>query len=210
LKRIDAFNNKLTGTIPSSITKISVLQIFHLKDNKLTGTIPGLGSMQRLSWVDLSNNMLHGTIPQSFGTSRAIEDLRLGGNFLYEPIPRGLCKNPSLNGGATKMYGCDGVLCPIGTYSDAGHAMETQGCIKCPDGKTTLYLGSSLDKCRTIDAKDVLTMFFEVMQGDTWPEESQKNWGDPNVDVCSWSGISCNKDGELIGMGFPLVGLDEA
>ena len=188
---------------------MDALQILHLKGNHLTGTIPDLGRMPRLSWLDLSNNVLHGTIPQSFAISRSIEDLRLGGNRIYEPIPHGLCNHPNINGGATKQFGCDGVICPLGSYSDVGHAVESHGCTRCPPGETTLYLGSSKAACQTFEPTKILSIFYDVMQGNVWPPAFQHNWGDFEVDICDWAGISCDSSGELISMGFPLVGLEE-
>jgi hypothetical protein len=208
---VDVFNNQFSGTIPSTLLNVDALQILHLKGNQFSGTLPELGKLPRMSWIDVSNNNLHGTVPQSLGSSLVIEDLRLGGNMLYEPIPRGLCSNPNVNGGATKQYGCDGILCPLGTYAEtSGHASETYGaCVKCPPGETTLYLGSFESACQELTPEEILTIFFEVMQGDVWPADAQRNWGDFNVDVCDWGGISCDSNGELMGMAFPLVGLDD-
>ena len=207
----DVFNNKFEGPIPSTLLNVDALQILHLKGNRLTGTIPELGKLPRMSWIDVSNNNLYGTVPHSLGASLVIEDLRLGGNGLYDPIPRGLCSNPNVNGGATKLYGCDGILCPLGTYAEtSGHASETYGpCVKCPTGETTLYLGSFENACQEISPEEILSMFFEVMQGDIWPVEAQRNWGDLDVNICDWAGISCDANGELMGLAFPLVGLDD-
>lgn len=206
------FSCKLTGTIPSSYLNLESLQILHLKGNKLTGTVPELGRLTRMSWLDLSNNAFHGTIPHSLGSSLVIEDLRLGGNMLYDPIPRGLCANPNVNGGATKQYGCDGILCPLGTFAETsgGHASESHGpCTPCPSSETTLYLGSPRNACQEIRPEEILTMFYDVMQGELWPSRAQHNWGDLTVSICEWAGISCDANGELTGMAFPLVGVDD-
>lgn len=203
------FNNNFTGEIPNSFTQLDKLQIVNLKGNQLTSTIPDLGKMQSLTWIDLSNNALHGTIPHSLGSSRIIQELRLGGNMLYEPIPHGLCSNINLNGGMTMTYGCDGVICPLGTYSDSGHATEQEGCTKCPGGLSTLYLGSTKDACQEFSPEMILSMFFEVMDGESWPASFQKNWGDTSVSVCQWGGLSCDENGELASIAFPLVGLEE-
>lgn len=208
----DLFGNKFTGSVPNTLLNLEALQILHLKGNRLTGTIPDLGRLPRMSWIDLSGNNLHGTVPPSLGVNPEIEDLRLGGNMLYEPLPRGLCANPHLNGGATKLFGCDGVLCPLGTYSEnSGHASETYGpCQPCPPGETTLYLGSLRSGCRRIAPAEILTMLYEVMRGSSaWPAEARRNWGDLSVNVCDWAGISCDADGEMTGLAFPLIGLDD-
>jgi hypothetical protein len=202
--RKDIFANKLTGTIPLDLIKIPVLQIIHLKNNKLSGTIPpGIGSLPLLSWLDLSQNQIHGTIPPSFGTSRFLKDLRLAGNMIYDPIPPELCTNSNLNGGVTKAYGCDGVLCSLGTYSDSGHAIDDKGCIKCPDGETTLYIGST--SCVRLSEADILSIFFYGMYGDDWPEDTKLNWADPVISPCEWGGITCDSEGEIVSLSFPLL-----
>ena len=157
---------------------MSVLQIFHVKDNLLSGTIPPeFGELPFLSWFDVSQNQLHGTIPPSFGKSKSIEDFRLNSNMLYGDVPHGLCTNPKVNGGAAKQYGCDGIVCPRGTYnSENGHAADDKPCVKCPDGYSNLYLGRS--KCYPLSDVDIMTMLYEALEGHRWPEEFGKNWGD--------------------------------
>ena len=198
------------GFLPESLIHIPGLQILHLKLNTLSGTIPELGLIPTLSWVDLSDNKyLVGQIPASLGTSRSLEDLRLGGNMLYDPIPHSLCTHHKLNGGATKAHGCEGVLCPIGTYAEAGHATEQTRCTPCPAGHTTFYLGGKKSSCQFLTPETILSMLFEVMNGLAWPTEMQKNWGDTDVPLCDWAGMTCDEDGTLTGISFPLSGLEE-
>jgi Leucine-rich repeat (LRR) protein len=208
LKRIDLFNNQLTGTIPESLARVSSLQIIHIKLNSLTGTISsGFGELPFLSWFDVSSNQLHGTIPASFGQSQTLKDFRLGGgNMFYDPIPDALCMNENINGGLTKTYGCSGVICPLGTYSDPGHATHADGCKPCPAGKTTLYLGSSA--CIKFDEEDYIAMIYDIMAA-TNNFSIQKGHWDLNRegDVCTWNGISCDEKGEVESISFPLLGL---
>jgi Leucine rich repeat len=183
---------------------VNVLQIFHLKDNLLTGTIPAaFGDLPYLLWFDISQNLLLGTIPSSFGKSQSIEDFRLAGNMLYDAVPHGLCINPRINGGATKQHGCDGVLCPAGTYAETGHATDDQPCIKCPDGQSNLYIGSLT--CNEISEVDILSILYEVLQGAMWPEDKSVNWSDPSKSVCEWAGIDCDSNGEITSISFPLL-----
>lgn len=56
----------LTGSIPSTFTKLTKLQNLILDSNKLTGPIPDfLSKMKSLEMVDLSDNGFTGTIPSS-------------------------------------------------------------------------------------------------------------------------------------------------
>lgn len=124
--------------------------------------------------------------------------------MLYGEIPQSLCNHPTVNGGLTATYGCDGVICPLGYYSDSGHATHADnGCKKCPEGETNMYLGSS--HCRQFSEADILSIFFDAMQGEKWPDELQENWKNQNVDICYWSGIICDADGEVVSMGFPIA-----
>jgi hypothetical protein len=129
--------------------------------------------------------------------------------MLYEPIPHGLCSNHKINGGATKAFGCDGVICPIGTYSDSGYATELNGCSKCPPGQTTYYLGSQKTGCQVVTPENILAILFEVMNGHKWPDAYLDNWSDSEVPVCEWAGLTCDENDELIGIAFPLRGLEE-
>lgn len=127
--------------------------------------------------------------------------------MIYDPIPPSLCSNTHINGGLTKTYGCDGVICPLGTYSDPGHATHSDGCKKCPDGATTLYLGSS--SCETLTEADILAIFYNVMGGSSDSIVQQHHWRDPKGDVCKWNGINCDDQGEIRSIRFPLYGMED-
>jgi hypothetical protein len=204
LGSIDVFNNKFSGRIPPSLSNVKTLQILHLKKNQLSGEIPSsLGELPFLVWLDASLNVLSGTIPSSFATAPMLKDIRVHGNRLYEPIPPALCSNPRMNGGNTVKYGCDAIVCPLGTFSHSnrGYAQDSSKCEKCPGGQTTMYLGST--ECIELDQKDLLSMMFDVMDGDAWPEEYKKGWKDENTSVCDWAGVTCNEKEEIIGLAIP-------
>ena len=60
-----------------------------------------------------------------------------------------------------------GSLCPLGTFSETGRATNlhgTTGCEPCPEGETTLKLGS--DVCGVVAEVDLLNMFFDLMNGE--------------------------------------------
>jgi hypothetical protein len=185
LKRLDAFNNILTGTIPTTLALIEGLQIMHLKKNRLTGRLPEeLGNLQFLTWIDASFNQISGTIPISYGSIRTLRDLRLGGNRIHDPIPISLCASSQVNGGRTRTYGCDGILCPVGFFDPGGFAFnEVDSCEKCPTGQTTLYLGST--ECIDLTVEDLLSIFYSVMGGDMWDQNDVRNWQSGRF-ICQW------------------------
>jgi len=71
-------------------------------------------------------------------------------------IPSALCNNtnPNINEGRTKKFGCDAILCSAGMISWTGFSCDDVLCQNCPEGKTTLYLGSK--ECLTFSQRDVL------------------------------------------------------
>jgi hypothetical protein len=127
--------------------------------------------------------------------------------MIYDPVPKSLCQNENVNGGLTKTYGCSGVICPLGTYSDPGHATHSEGCKPCPRGKTTLYLGSSV--CIEITEKDILTILYDVMAASNPFPLQRGHWElNRDGDVCTWNGIECDDDGKVQSIGFPLLRLN--
>ena len=70
LTRLILNNNKITGTIPSSISDLKELHTLYIHNNHLSGEIPpeicDLG--KSLTLLNLSHNELIGVIPQNIGT----------------------------------------------------------------------------------------------------------------------------------------------
>ncbi|GMI74184.1 receptor like protein 34 [Hibiscus trionum] len=113
--------NKLTGTIPSSICNLTSLQILDLSKNSLSGTIPEcLGNFSynlrsidlqmnnltgkipnsfaktELSHLFLNDNQLEGLVPPSLANTTSLEILNLGNNKLTDRFPHWLASLPSL------------------------------------------------------------------------------------------------------------------
>lgn len=114
--------NKISGSIPTEIGKLSNLRVLAIADNALTGTIPdtigGLHNMTgldvsgnnlsgeipsllvanltQLSFLDLSQNELEGSIPESFENMRNIAILDLSYNKFSGMIPKQLVSLSSL------------------------------------------------------------------------------------------------------------------
>ncbi|KNA21659.1 hypothetical protein SOVF_041230 [Spinacia oleracea] len=90
----------VTGLIPSTITKLSKLEILTLTANKLTGPIPDfLRQIKTLQHLDLSNNRFFGTVPSFLSSLPNIFKLELFSNKLTGTIPEsfGSFKNISLD-----------------------------------------------------------------------------------------------------------------
>uniref|UniRef100_A0A8I7B8Q5 Receptor kinase-like protein Xa21 n=1 Tax=Hordeum vulgare subsp. vulgare TaxID=112509 RepID=A0A8I7B8Q5_HORVV len=88
--------NKITGTIPQEIERLTNIERLYIDNNLLSGSIPeSLGNLQNLGGLGLSRNKLSGQIPLSIGNLSRLSELYLHENNLSGPIPRTLgdCKN---------------------------------------------------------------------------------------------------------------------
>jgi LRR receptor-like serine/threonine-protein kinase FLS2 len=76
--------NKLTGHLPSNLGFfLPKLQHLYLASNKLSGTIPSsISNASQLTKLDLSSNSFSGLIPKSLGNLWLLEWLNLAGNNL--------------------------------------------------------------------------------------------------------------------------------
>ena len=91
LERLSFWNNALSGPIPSSLGNLASLELLHLGANALSGPIPSsLGSLANVVDLRLPDNELSGPIPPSLGDLANLEYLNLNVNDLSGPIPPGL------------------------------------------------------------------------------------------------------------------------
>ncbi len=85
---LSLFANNLTGSIPSELAQLSMLQILNISHNRLTGGIPPeLAALSRLVVLVLGQNDLTGRIPPELGRLSRLSTLYLDGNELAGPIP---------------------------------------------------------------------------------------------------------------------------
>ncbi|XP_019450366.1 PREDICTED: probably inactive leucine-rich repeat receptor-like protein kinase IMK2 isoform X1 [Lupinus angustifolius] len=84
-------HNLISGTIPVSISKLSLVENISLSHNKIVGSIPSeLHALSRLRFLDLSNNDINGSIPKTFSNLASLVSLNLEGNKLENHIPDSL------------------------------------------------------------------------------------------------------------------------
>lgn len=101
-------SNGLSGSLPSSLSALS-LAVLELDNNKLSGGVPApVGELTNLQLLSLSNNQLSGAIPTQLANMVQLEDLYLNNNQLTGPIPPSLSTNSYLaylNLGANQLTG---------------------------------------------------------------------------------------------------------
>ncbi|XP_041015603.1 probable LRR receptor-like serine/threonine-protein kinase At1g67720 [Juglans microcarpa x Juglans regia] len=90
-------NSGLSGSLPSSISKLTGLTHLWLGGNKLSGTIPEMGSLKVLQTLHLENNKLEGQIPQSLGQLAKLHEIFVQNNNLDGKIPPSLQKRKDIN-----------------------------------------------------------------------------------------------------------------
>lgn len=86
--------NRLTGTIPMSLTNLSSLQTFDISGNEFTGVVPSaLGKLKYLQWFSLDANLLHANNEQEWGFLTSLTNcsrlqvLSIGWNRLAGKLP---------------------------------------------------------------------------------------------------------------------------
>ncbi|TYH50230.1 hypothetical protein ES332_D10G191500v1 [Gossypium tomentosum] len=98
LQVIKLSNNRLNGSIPSSMGTLQSIVSLHLQKNHLSGEIPlSLNNCTDLILLDAGENELHGSIPRWIGDSlRKLVVLSLRSNKFSGYIPDELCTIGSL------------------------------------------------------------------------------------------------------------------
>jgi len=161
LRVLDVSRNSLIGYLPYWLRSLVSLTSFSVSHNKFSGPIYDFRSLSELVYVDLSHNQFSGPVPgtlfqQASRDQKLVADLSsnsltglLPGELSGLPrlsllvqdnqimgIDAQLCKIEGWNDGAVKMYGCDAILCPAGTWNPLGRqTSEDSACVDCGKSK---------------------------------------------------------------------------
>jgi len=88
LRALELYDNKLTGSIPTSFSKMTLLETLNLSGNKLSGSLRGqIDNLGSLSNLDLSSNNFVGDLPAELGNLSNLKYLSLADNALFGSIP---------------------------------------------------------------------------------------------------------------------------
>ncbi|KAJ6677603.1 RECEPTOR-LIKE PROTEIN KINASE HSL1 [Salix viminalis] len=104
LTNLDLSLNRLTGSIPSSLTWLKSVEQIELYNNTLSGELPpGFSNFDplELESLHLFENRLEGTLPENIARSPNLNDLKLFDNKLTGELPSQLGLNSPL-----KVVGC--------------------------------------------------------------------------------------------------------
>jgi len=83
--------NQLTGPLPPELSQLAALTELSLHSNRLSGTLPSaLGQMRQLKYLLLNNNQFTGPLPSELSQLTALEALGLIDNQFTGPLPPGL------------------------------------------------------------------------------------------------------------------------
>ena len=99
---------KLVGTIPSSIGSLSRLTSLDLHSNSITGTLPStLGQLSKIVSIRVDSNSLTGIVPSTLCAATSLTSLNFGNNLLA-------CYAPCLKSVAILTTGAISTLCTSG------------------------------------------------------------------------------------------------
>lgn len=96
---------------------------------------------------------------------------------------------------------CDSIACPPGTISVEG----MYPCTQCEMRKHP-YLGQRGESCMSSSQSDILKMFYRsTTKYGRW--KSGNDWVDDSVDVCDFTGVTCDKTGNIVKIQLSNMGL---
>ena len=95
LQVIRLYSNGITGEIPEGLFTLQSLQIIDFNSNQLTGSLPSTIDMANLTQLSLYANNLKGSVSGDLNTPN-LEVLELSSNGFYGNLPQGLSRSKSL------------------------------------------------------------------------------------------------------------------
>ena len=107
---LDISGKTLAGSIPTTLSRLTGLQVLDISNNEFSGRIPvGLRALASLQVLDFSNNRLSGSMPTDLGSIATLQTLHLANNSLTGSIPTtlvDLSNLTSLSLAGNRFSGC--------------------------------------------------------------------------------------------------------
>lgn len=190
----------ITGSVPSFSNHQQLTNVF-LENQKLSGSLAEdfllVAPKAQSIGVDLRSNQITGTVPDSLLDKKYLNLYLANNNITAVPASiydrsSNSCPNiANWMAGDVAEVGCDGFLCPPGTWAPFGTATGTDACASCADD-SNLWGRTSCDSSTPIDVqeREVLVKMYNVMGGRDWKIDT--NWLSLDTTVCEWYGIACS------------------
>ena len=210
---LDLNRNRLTGTVPSALGRLTHLQYLNLSGNQLSGPLPSsVVNLTRMREVNLSGNQLRGTIPSSLATVLGrFPDLRvvnLAGNDLSGSLPSNLgdlrhlteldISNNELTGAIPSSLGNISNLRTLRlngnrlTGSIPAALCKFENTINPQQGSANLPCDTG--STPTSDDRAALVEFYNATGGPNWTNNG--NWNSPEP-LDAWVGVSTDAEGRV-------------
>jgi len=167
----------------------------------LIGRIPKelFSSNSKLSSINFEGNDLSGTLPEALANLKYLAELNIKGNKITGEVPKQLCQaETSLEhqelssiSSAKMQDNCKNIACPINFLFN----QETLSCEPCPYNFFSPYIGAE-GVCIPMNENDILQTLWSVTYGPGWSKIN--NWNYDGVRTCSFTGISCDDEGNVI------------
>lgn len=161
LQNLDISNNEFSGPLPIWMKNLASLNRFTASHNDLSGSILDFATMSKLTYLDLSFNQFEGSVPSTLLATSSTDDkilVDLSHNGINGVVPaelsrlsrlsiqlqeneisgidQKLCDTDGLNDFDALSFGCDGILCPAGSWNNLGRqSNEDTPCKPCKDAK---------------------------------------------------------------------------
>ena len=199
LRQVTSNGAGIGGPLPAFANLVQ-LTTLKLDSNSLTGSLPAnfLVDSRHLAdpiVVGLSNNKFQGGIPTGWSRFDQLK-VDLTGNMITE-IPTSICSETGWMDGAVAQFQCDAILCPAGTYNNAGRKTDSAStCIECP-GSTSLGATFCGDEGTTDESAEIniLLNFYSETGGTSWTNNG--GW-DSSTDYCNnFHGVECDGAGRV-------------
>ena len=208
---LDLNRNRLTGTVPSALGRLTHLQYLNLSGNQLSGPLPSsVVNLTRMREVNLSGNQLRGTIPSSLASVLGrFPDLRvvnLAGNDLSGALPSNLgdlshlteldISNNELTGAIPSSLGNISNMRTLRlngnrlTGSIPAALCKFENTINPQQGSANLSCAGSTTGGAS-DDRAVLMELYNATDGPNWSNNS--NWGS-NGPLNGWHGVNAGPD----------------
>lgn len=203
-------DNKITGVVPPDLCSKDLNAVFFQSSSKMEirggdsdfdddaePAVEGEAYDEEVLALDGAEN--NGVTSVSVGGARIPVVHEESGSRRLAVDPRRSSESDCSDDGCVRN-GCNSVACPAG-YRSVGDGKDgVFPCAKCLHDHVNPYIGSS--RCFVLDQYAILSKFYADANGPDWIG-SYGMWTDTRQPVCSWTGVACNNNGDVVSLVLP-------